>query len=88
MPEEINPIGRRECEVENSILRWLTGGDGGGSQVALVADLERNFKNAIEVTDGLARLDRAGLIHFFDDGRLVIATNQAVVAGEIYDHAL
>ncbi|HEU5106209.1 MAG TPA: hypothetical protein VFU11_10240 [Solirubrobacterales bacterium] len=86
MPDEINPTGRRELDTDKSVLLFLTE-SGGPSEVALVADIERQFEDANEVDDALGRLERAGLVHRFDDRRLVLATRPAIVAGEIYDHA-
>lgn len=71
-----------EFDTEKYILFRLAS-DGGG-QVWLVSDLERERENAPDVEDALARLERAGLIYRFDDGRLVVATRAGIVSSETY----
>lgn len=83
MKDRPTPESASELDTERYIL-FLLAKEGGG-QVWLVSDLERERENAAEVSDALARLERASLVHRFDDGSLVVATRAGIVASEAYE---
>jgi hypothetical protein len=52
-------------------------------RVWTVAEIEREYGNAVEAADAVSHLRRTGLIHRFD-GEFVVASRTAIAVGEIW----